>query len=298
VASLAAVTGSLVAQSLAPKTLSAYRKAWVKFQDFAAALNKTALPADENLVALYIGHLVSTDPTPKPASVASTLSAVSYFHKLGSHLDPTASFLIRKALQGFRNSNPSTDARLPVTLPLLHAILSAIPKVCLAPFEVALFRAMFALMFHAFLRISEVTDSPHNLPFHNVNIASLVSVMFDSYKHCKTSPFTLYIPCAPSWCPVALMTSYVKLRGERAGPFFCDASGAPIQQTRVRSFLSLVLASLPGNHKFITPHSFRIGAATFAATQGYTSTQIQAMGRWNSNAVDKYIRIHSFEVKT
>jgi hypothetical protein len=69
-------------------------------------MNKTALSDDENLVALYFGHVVSSDPTPKPASVASTLSAVSYFHKLGSHLDPTASFLIERPYKAFVIPNP------------------------------------------------------------------------------------------------------------------------------------------------------------------------------------------------
>jgi hypothetical protein len=45
----------------------------------------------------------------------------------------------------------------------------------------------------------------------------------------------------------------------------------------------------------IRPHSFRIGAATFAAAQGYTSCQIKKMGRWNSNAFEKYIRINAFK---
>ena len=49
------------------------------------------------------------------------------------------------------------------------------------------------------------------------------------------------------------------------------------------------LSSLP-----IKSHSFRIGAATYAATVGYTEAQIQKMGRWKSGAFRKYIRISSF----
>ena len=47
----------------------------------------------------------------------------------------------------------------------------------------------------------------------------------------------------------------------------------------------------------IKGHSFRIGAATTAASLGFTEDQIQRMGRWRSDAVKKYIRITIFTIK-
>ena len=38
-------------------------------------------------------------------------------------------------------------------------------------------------------------------------------------------------------------------------------------------------------------HSFRIGAASWAAAKGMFDSQIRAFGRWNSNAFLKYIRM-------
>jgi len=38
-------------------------------------------------------------------------------------------------------------------------------------------------------------------------------------------------------------------------------------------------------------HSFRIGAASWAAAKGMSDSQIRAFGRWNSNAFLKYIRM-------
>ena len=40
-------------------------------------------------------------------------------------------------------------------------------------------------------------------------------------------------------------------------------------------------------------HSFRIGAASLAADAGMSDAQIRALGRWQSNAFHKYIRIPS-----
>ena len=45
------------------------------------------------------------------------------------------------------------------------------------------------------------------------------------------------------------------------------------------------------NVKNYKSHSFRIGAATTAWAKGFSEEQIQQMGRWNSEAFKKYIRI-------
>ena len=66
---------------------------------------------------------------------------------------------------------------------------------------------------------------------------------------------------------------------------------------RDRSFstdiLRLALTSCGLNSSRYKGHSFRIGAASFAADRGMSDAQIRALGRWKSSAFLKYIRLPS-----
>jgi hypothetical protein len=41
---------------------------------------------------------------------------------------------------------------------------------------------------------------------------------------------------------------------------------------------------------------FRIGGATHLANKGFSEQYIRKIGRWNSDAVQKYIRIPTFHI--
>jgi len=294
---LTVVAGNLLSGSLAPSTVSTYCKNWDKFNLFAASLSRCPLPASVNLVALFIAHLVSLPTPPKPSAIASTLSAISFFHKVSDAEDPTSAFLIRKILKGCFKANPSADTRFPVSVPMLYNLIDHATTVTSSSYDACLLQAMFSLMFHGLLRIGEVTRSPHNLLYENVSISHSISLTFLSFKHDKGS-FTLNIPQSSSRCPVQLLSTYVQARGTAHGPLFCHPDLTPLSAARFRSMLRLALLASSLESYHITPHSFRIGGATYAASLGYSATQIQAMGRWNSSAADRYIRIQAFTVPT
>ena len=84
--------------------------------------------------------------------------------------------------------------------------------------------------------------------------------------------------------PIIAMLSYLKVRGSHPGPLFCWQSGSPLSKShfvdKVRS--ALTTANLPADN--FAGHSFRIGAATTAASAGICDSSIQSLGRWKSNA--------------
>ena len=79
-------------------------------------------------------------------------------------------------------------------------------------------------------------------------------------------------------------------RGSGPGPLFKFADGKPLTRAR---FVAKVREALTQAGVDCTPysgHSFRIGAATTAASQGIEETTIKMLGRWKSSAYQLYIR--------
>ena len=58
----------------------------------------------------------------------------------------------------------------------------------------------------------------------------------------------------------------------------------------------LTFCGLDNSH--YKPHSFRIGAASFPADQGFTDAQIRGLGRWKSDAFKVYLHSSSLAVRS
>ena len=90
-------------------------------------------------------------------------------------------------------------------------------------------------------------------------------------------------------CPVRALVQYLHLRGAAPGPLFLHADGTPLSRHWLASSISSIFSSagVPG---CFSDHSFRIGAATSAASRGIPDHLIKTLGRWSSDAYQLYIR--------
>jgi len=70
------------------------------------------------------------------------------------------------------------------------------------------------------------------------------------------------------------------------GPHFRDDNGKPLTITALNKLLKKLLGEKTG----ISSHSFRIGAATAMGALGFANHEIQSLGRWKSDAYNRYIR--------
>jgi integrase len=265
-----------------------------------------SLPVSVVDVCNFIGHLFSNNYS--PSSIASIISAISYVHKVLDLHDPTQVFITKKILKGCQASASSRDMRLPITPNILQRLLDAlvhtVPQYSLR----ILLRALFLLAFHAFLRLGEVTvkslQSPHHVlqrpdvSFeHKDSQLSAVQIIMREYKTNRHhSPLVISLQAIPNspYCPVSALFEYLQYSKHIRGPLFQTSDSLPISYSKVTAHLRSAVQFIGLNPNHFKGHSFRIGAATYAASLGFSESLIQKLGRWNSDAFRRYIRINSF----
>ncbi|XP_033727187.1 uncharacterized protein LOC117316621 [Pecten maximus] len=264
------------------------------------------LPISIDHLALFIAHLVQSGFA--TSTIYSYVSAIGYAHKLLNHTDPTQIFVIRKMLTGLQKKGKAPDTRLPITQSILQKLVSSLSAIDLTPYEILAFKSMYLLAFHAFLRIGEIAagQSKHNLlqlsniqffKVGSVAFPTRLEIKFESYKgHYHTDPMTLSLQghSDKSFCPVYNLYCFLQTRGSKPGPLYIFQSGKPVSYAYFTRIMKRVLLASGYSTDSYKSHSFRIGAASLAATMGVPEGDIQAMGRWHSRAFKKYIRIPTF----
>ena len=282
----------LISASLTKSTQQSYNSTLSEFHSFIRSLGSDYYSPTPNSghIILFIAHLYHKGSS--SSTITTKLSAINYYFKLRGLPDPSNDFLISKALTGVRKLSPTCDQRLPITIPILHRLMELCPVTCKSDFHILLLQAMMSVSFYGFLRPGEITKSPHNLQVDQVSVSqSKISILFKSFKHHTGRSVTVEIPKQQGFtCPVRALRAYLQSRGTSPGPLFCNPSHLPVSYAQYHDwFIDLMaLSRIPG--KFNT-HSFRIGAATWAASRGVSHTLIQQMGRWQSSAFLKYIRL-------
>ena len=295
----------LIKSSLQPSSRPIYKRSWSLFYQFFHTTFPgvtVRLPVSVPHLALFIAFLF--DRNYAASTVNTYISAISYSHKLLSHPDLTKAYFIVQMLRGFSKLGSRVDARLPITLPILHRILAISHELSLSVYELCLFQAMCSLGFHAFLRVGEMAITNNNdtsvLTIDNItklvnanNHVVSLKVTFLNYKHSYNQrPFSIIITRQSSFCPVEIILDYLTRRANLHGPLFI-MDGAPVSRTYFCNILSRAIQRCGLSPARYKGHSFRIGAATHAAEKGMSDAQIRVLGRWKSSAFLRYIRMSS-----
>ncbi len=84
-------------------------------------------------------------------------------------------------------------------------------------------------------------------------------------------------------CPMDAVLNFLQKRGSSPGSLFIFENGLPLTKAKLNSRLQAVL-KLCGCPNTFSVHSFRVGAATTAASLGFPEHLIKAMGRWTGEA--------------
>ena len=294
-ATLVEQAGEVISHALAPHSRQAYNRIFNEFKMFVDSLGFPSVSlANPGVIVLYLTDLFHKGFA--SATLLTRTSALAYVLKLQGHIDPTQHFLVKKFLKGAKHARPSADIRQPMSIQVLNLFNVTLLQQFYSSYYQMLFKCMFNVAFFAFLRPGEMTDSVHNIQFHQVQLLeNIVHVTFITFKHHHGRPVTLLLyPQKGSICPVISVRAYIKYRGSKPGPFFANPEGSPVKYAQLLEVFKLLNSRVP--NAFMSPHSLRIGAATYATMAGYTQDQVTQMGRWHSDAVLKYFRVPSFKV--
>lgn len=280
--------------SLAPATRKIYRRTLrelAKFLGFSSIVHISS-PFGELDIVRYIAFLYANGFS--YASILSRLSAVSFWCRAKKWPLVTQSFHVSRALRGSRLSvKAPLTSKFPITPNILSILCQAIVSLDLSTSQKVCLKAMFLVAYHAFLRVGEMCASRHAIRREDVSVyAKFIYIRFSSYKFSLGRCPCIFIPAqSSSLCPVSALIHYLNLRGPAPGYLFLGEDRAPISSQIFRAWLARAVKVAGLSSVGITPHSFRVGAATAAAVIGIPEETIQRMGRWSSRAFMRYIKI-------
>ena len=283
-----------------------YASAQNKYLCFCHSIDYAPLPLSEHLLCLFIASLQKEGL--RYSTMKTYLSGLRHFSISSGKGDPhiAAWPRLEYVLKGVKRAQAEVRSR--PRLPITPLILSKLRSVWVGqPLmkDGPMLWAASPLGFFGFLRAGEFTV-PSNSAFDSSCHLSLADISIDSYqnpsvmcvtiKKSKTDPFRhgvqLFIGRNHSvLCPVGAMLSYLVHRGNSEGPLFKFESGAPLSRHSLVVHLRLALTKANFDASDYCGHSFRIGAATTAAAHGVEDSLIKTLGRWESSAYQRYIKI-------
>ena len=294
--------------ALAPATHKTYKVAERRYVTFCESFKITPLPVSEGILCYYVACLGQQGLA--HSSIRTYLSGIRQLQISHGFKDINFDEMprLRQIIKGVQidqaRKGRTSRPRLPITPSILRKIKSVWLHKESSPDRLMLWAASTTAFF-GFCRSGEVTinsegsyDPQSHLSVSDLAVdqstdPSMISILL---KHSKTDQgrkgMKIVIgKTTDDLCPVAALLAYLNVRGSHPGPLFQWKSGTPLTKTK---FVEEVRAALEAAHlpaKDFAGHSFRIGAATTAASAELPDSAIQTLGRWKSSAYLLYIRM-------
>uniref|UniRef100_A0ABM0MQP0 Uncharacterized protein LOC102807917 n=1 Tax=Saccoglossus kowalevskii TaxID=10224 RepID=A0ABM0MQP0_SACKO len=207
-----------------------------------------------------------------------------------------------------RLQGSSTRPRLPITFDILKGLCELLRKGVFGPYFDLMLEAAFLLAFFGFLRCSEFACTTNsfnpnlNLCVRDVKVVTRgehIDHLSINIKTSKTDQFRRgfdlrLFPTNTSLCPVSTLYRFLTVRREmnaaQSEPLFLLPERIPLNRRVFTTSLRSLLTRLRLEPQYFAGHSFRIGAATTAASVHLPDHLIQTLGRWSSDCYRIYIR--------
>lgn len=288
---------------LQPSTRKSYKKTWNRFNRFISRFDCIP-PKWEDRIIVWATHLA--DNRKKSATIKSYISAVRYCLSLDGITVTHHNCELAAIIQAAKQLNDQLYIRLPIQKDLVQLMFKFVDshyKIGKGQEYLALWlKAIFSMAYHGMMRISELTESQHNVRardiIYGMNKNRITIYLRSSKTHTVADqPQIIQIKEEKKWgqyCPVKLITEYADARGRNSlyeqQPFFIQKDGSTITAQQFRMNLKYILFTLGLPSELYGSHSFRSGKATDQNIAGKTLRSIKEDGRWTTSTVYKYIR--------
>ena len=269
--------------SKSKNTVRAYRSDIADFIGFCNRHNLKFLPANPNIVSLYLTNLSKKS---KFSTLKRRLASISMYHKTKGHYLDTKHPIISENLLGIKRIKGSHQiGKKPILINDLKLIIQAINKDKISEFEKLKNKCLILLGFSGGFRRSELVA----LLIEDIDfVPEGVKILIRRSKTDQSGEgFVKGIPYFENqeYCPVLYLKKYLKELSSSSGKVFeiCDKSVA----LKIKKYA--MLAGLDQNK--YAGHSLRSGFATSTAEYGADERNIMAMtGHKTTQMVRRYIK--------
>ena len=296
----------IMQKAWAPRTLQMFEVGKRSFEQFRASGDPPVKvgPASSEEIADFISYLSLNKKA--PSTMHSYVCAIANWHKVMGWQDPCKSFQVKAYLKGVTRDTGAPDARKPITIALLSCLIDMLPHICSSPYEVELFKGVFLLAFFGLFRIGELVCANKTGP--NSRVLQISDIAFKANqmrviirfsKTDQTGKSTTIIfegKANEKLCPVQGMKRFLEKRRFSAGPLFRHADMTYLSRFQFNKVLQMAMEVIDKTITDVKSHSFRIGGATNAISKGVPYEKVKEMGRWQSDAAKKYIRLPCINV--
>jgi hypothetical protein len=86
------------------------------------------------------------------------------------------------------------------------------------------------------------------------------------------------------------MEQFLSIRPFGPGPLFIKSNGCAVIRSDLVNILKTCVGKLGLDSTLYNSHSLRIGSTTDLALAGTSLAQLKVIGRWSSDAFQKYVR--------
>ena len=299
-------------ESVRDSTRRNYYSVWKTFNQFFIRLDIKS-PTWEERLTLFVAHLVETHHRFQTCK-SYILAIKKILREDGVELSEDKCLLV-SITRACKLKNDRVIARLPIQKGLLELLMkwtedyfSSLNQEYLC----TLYCTLLVTAYYGMFRVGEVTSGTHPVRVTDIKVGhnknKILFILRSSKTHGKDAKpqlikiasrmkSNLAVPRFPyhgnfHTCPYYWLRRYTQARpgfAEWSEPFFIFGDHSPVKPRHFRSTLHLILQWEGLDPSLYNTHSLRIRRSFDLLALGVEISMIQALGRWKSNIVFKYL---------